>query len=268
MVTCQLSRIMEDKPVAVVTASTAGIGLSAAMALAKNNMHVIVSSRKAENVSQAVALINGAYGPEAASGIPCQVGDKANREALVEFAAARSDNIRALVLNAAVSTTHGPILNISEDQWDKMFDINIKAAFFLVKEFRHMFKPGSSVTFITSIAAYNPIPGLGAYSITKTAILGMCKSLSVEFAREGIRVNAVAPGLIQTKFSEMLWKHNDEGEGEATESSKISKFVHIPMGRIGKPNDIGGVVAFLVSKDAAYITGETIVAAGGITSKL
>lgn len=260
--------MITNKPLAVVTASTAGIGLSAAMALAKSGMHVVVSSRKAENVSQAVALINDAYGPDAASGIPCHVGNKENREALVAFAASRSTHIRALVLNAAVSTAYGPIFNISEDQWDKMFDINLKAAFFLVKDFNDMLTAGSSVTFITSIAAYNPIPGLGAYSITKTALLGMCKTLSVELARDGIRVNAIAPGLIQTKFSEKLWKHKDQGKGDAMESDKISKFLHIPMGRIGMPNDIGGVVAFLVSEDAAYITGETIVVAGGITSKL
>lgn len=262
----------DEKPVAVVTASTAGIGLSAALSLAKRGMHVIVSSRTASNVTQAVDQINAAYGPHAASGIPCHVARKSDREALVAFAASRATHVRALVLNAAVSTSYGNIFDITEQQWDKMFDVNLKASFFLVKEFQHMLTTGSSITFVTSIAAYNPIPGLGAYSITKTALLGMCKVLSVELARRGIRVNAVAPGLIQTKFSEKLWKGNDstlqQSQTQPSQSTKISKFMHIPMNRIGQPQDIGGVIAFLASEDAAYITGETIVAAGGITSKL
>lgn len=258
----------EHKPLAVVTASTAGIGLSAAMSLAARGMHVIVSSRSLANVTQAVLQINQTHGPDAASGLPCHVASKADRDALVAFAASRAPHVRALVLNAAVSTSYGRIFDITEQQWDKMFDVNLKAAFFLVKQFEHMLTAGSSVTFVTSIAAYNPIPGLGAYSITKTALLGMCKVLSVELARDGIRVNAVAPGLIQTKFSEKLWKPDDPSDGQADQTSKLSKFLYIPMKRIGLPHDVGGVIAFLASEDAAYVTGETIVVAGGITSKL
>lgn len=259
----------EQKSVAVVTASTAGIGLSAAMALAKRGMHVIVSSRGAENVTKSVELINEAYGPNAASGIPCHVGRKADRDALVAFAREKGGGkVQALVLNAAVSTAYGPIFNITEEQWDKMFDVNLKAAFFLVKEFDPYLSSTASVTFITSVAAYTAIPGLGAYSISKTALLGMTKVLSVELARKGIRVNAVAPGLIQTKFSEKLWKSDERVEGDASGSNKLSKFFYIPLKRIGAPDDVGGVVAFLASDEAAYITGETIVVAGGVTSKL
>lgn len=261
----------ERKPIAVVTASTAGIGLSAAMALAKRGMHVIVSSRGAENVTKAVELIKEAYGPDAASGIPCHVGRKEDRDALVAFAREKGgDEVQTLVLNAAVSTAHGPIFNITEEQWDKMFDVNLKAAFFLAKAFEPYLSSSASVTFITSIAAYTPIPGLGAYSITKTALLGMTKVLSIELAGKGIRVNAVAPGLIQTKFSEKLWKPAEDAEGDASgsTSNKFSKFLYIPLKRIGVPDDVGGVVAFLASQEAAYITGEIIVVGGGVTSKL
>lgn len=260
----------ERKPIAVVTASTAGIGLAAAFALAKQGMHVIVSSRGAENVEKSVKLINDACGLGSASGIPCHVGQPEDRAALLAFALSKGSSIQALVLNAAVSTAHGNIFNITEEQWDKMFDINVKAAFFLVKEFEPSFTNTSSVVFITSIAAYSAIPGLGAYSITKTALLGMCKVLSIELARKGIRVNAVAPGLIKTKFSEKLWKTDDNSEASSTApgGGMLAKFFHVPLNRIGVPEDIGGIVAFLVSDQASYITGETIVVAGGAMSKL
>lgn len=254
-----------QRPIAVVTASSTGIGLAAAMALAKRGMHVIISSRSQQNVNRAVELVNDTYGAGSASGMSCHVGRKEDRAALLQFAQERGPAIQALVLNAAVSTAHGPIFNISEEQWDKMFDVNVKAAFFMVKEFESSLSSSASVVFMTSIAAYTAIPGLGAYSISKTALLGMCKVLSVELARKGIRVNAVAPGLIKTKFSEKLWKTDEKSTGGAV---KLSNFFHVPLKRIGLPEDIGGVVAFLVSEDASYITGETIVVAGGARSKL
>lgn len=256
-----------QKPVSVVTASTSGIGLSAALSLAKRGFHVIISSRKLANVTAAVDLINAAHGPDAASGLVCHVANSADRAALIAFAQQRAPVVKTLVLNAAISTSYGPVFNASESQWDKMFDINVKAVFFLIKNFLDMLARGSSVIIVTSIAAYSPIPDLGIYSITKTALLGMCKVLSLELAKRGIRVNAVAPGLVQTKFSEKLWK-NDDGQVKSDTSSSLSKFNYIPMRRIAQPDEIGGVIAFLASDDASYITGETIVVAGGVTSKL
>lgn len=256
------------KPLAVVTASTSGIGLSAALSLAKRGFHVIISSRKHANVSAAVDFINSVHGPDAASGIPCHVAKPVDRAALFAFAQQRASFIKTLVLNAAVSTAYGRIFDVSEAQWDKMFDVNVKAVFFLVKDFLHMLGEGSSVVIVASIAAYSPIPGLGAYSITKTALLGMCKVLSSELAVKGIRVNALAPGLVRTKFSEKLWRDDADADQVTEKQSSLSKFAHIPMNRIAQPDEIGGVIAFLASDDASYITGETVVVAGGIMSKL
>lgn len=250
----------------MVTASTSGIGLSAAASLAKRGFHVIISSRQRANVTAAVDHINSVHGPDAASGLPCHVAKQADRASLLSFVRQRGSLVKTLVLNAAVSTAYGRIFDVSEAQWDKMFDVNVKAVFFLLKDFLHVLGEGSSVVIVASIAAYSPIPGLGAYSITKTALLGMCKVLSLELAVKGVRVNAVAPGLVRTKFSERLWKDDD---GQVTEKPpSASKFMHIPMKRIAQPDEVGGVVAFLASDDASYITGETIVVAGGIMSKL
>lgn len=197
------------------------------------------------------------------------MANAADRMRLVAYALTKAHTIHALVLNAAVSAAFGPTIDTTEAQWDNIFDTNLKAAFFLVKEFVRHLARGSSVVFVSSIAAYNALPGLGAYSVSKTALLGLCKVLAIELAAKGIRVNAVAPGIIRTKFSRVLWEGGDSvavntasGRGEAL------KLFSIPLKRIGEPSDVSSVVGFLVSDHAAYITGETIVIAGGAYSKL
>lgn len=259
----------EQKPVAVVTAGTAGIGLSIAHALAKDGYHVVICSRKPQNVEQAVQEIQEKYGQDSASGLPCHVADGDDRAKLLSFSLERSSVIDVLVLNAAASPAFGLILDTTEAQWDKLFDVNVKSAFMLIKLFEPYLTRGSSIVLVTSIAAYHPLPGVGVYSVTKTALLGLCKVLSLDLASRGIRVNAVAPGIIKTKFSEGLWKGKTSlAEGAISDQSRANKLFHIPLRRIGAPEDVAGVVSFLVSKHAGYITGETIVMAGGAMSKL
>jgi len=118
---------------------------------------------------------------------------------------------------------------------------------------------GSSILIITSTAGFTPSPMLGAYSVSKTALLGLIKTLSLDLTRFGIRINGIAPGTIKTKFAEMLWKNETV--------SKI-QLEGIPMQRFGVMDDIGGAGAFLCSDDSAYMTGETLVIGGGITSRL
>lgn len=166
-----------------------------------------------------------------------------------------------MVSNAAVNPEVGHVLDTSETAWDKIFDINVKCSFLLAKEaLPHIRKQGKgSIIFISSIAGHQPFGLLGAYSVSKTALLGLTKAASLDLAQEGIRVNCVAPGVIQTKFSEAL--HQSEDAREAALSQ-------IPMRRLGEPHEMGGLVAFLASDDASYITGETIVASGGMASRL
>lgn len=259
-----------SKPIAVVTASTAGIGLGIGHALAKAGYHVVISSRKPENVKMAVEQIQGQFGVDSASGLPCHVSQPEARSTLVAHALQQQGGkIEALVLNAAASTHAGSILETSESHWDKIFEVNVKSAFLLVQQFAPHLSAGASIVFISSIAAYNPLPGVGVYSVTKTALLGLTKTLANELAARRIRVNCVAPGIIKTSFSKGLW----QGEKSLVNSAisgkgKGANYFHIPLGRIGEPDDVSGIVAFLVSPQAAYITGETIVAAGGAVSKL
>lgn len=255
--------------IAVVTGSTAGIGLATVEALVKAGYHVVVSSRHEDDVENTLQSLRQKYGDSVVSGLVCHVGHKADRDNLVAHTKQLGDKLDALVLNVASSTTIGPILQTSTSHWDKMFDINVKSTFLMVQAFSSMLQEGSSIVIVSSIAAYNGLPNLGVYSVTKTALLGLTKVLANELGERGIRVNAVAPGIIKTKFSQPLW--DNERSDNTINSSKnreTSRHFHIPLQRIGEVEDVSGVVAFLISKDAAYITGETIIMAGGASSRL
>lgn len=139
--------------------------------------------------------------------------------------------------------------------------VNVKSGFQLAKRVIPMMREvgGGSIVYVSSIAAYQPSRFLGAYSVSKTALLGLTKALACEVASERIRVNCVAPGVIETRFASALTK-NDE----------VSKplLSTIPLGHFGAPKDIAGIVRFLLSDEASYITGESFVVAGGSQSRL
>uniref|UniRef100_A0A667IAA8 Dehydrogenase/reductase SDR family member 4-like n=1 Tax=Lynx canadensis TaxID=61383 RepID=A0A667IAA8_LYNCA len=211
--------------VALVTASTDGIGFAIAGRLARDGAHVVVSSRKQQNVDRAVAALQG----EGLSvvGIVCHVGKAEDRERLV-----------ATILN-----------------------INVKATALMTKAVVPEMEKrgGGSVVIVASIAAYTPFPGLGPYNVSKTALLGLTKNLAKELVQRNIRVNCLAPGLIKTSFSRVLWM-DKEREESIKETMQIT--------RIGKPDECAGIVSFLCSEDASYITGETVVVGGGTPSRL
>lgn len=243
--------------VAVVTGSTAGIGLAIAERLASEGASVIVSSRKQQQVDAVVKDITK-KGFDAL-GIACHVGDAAQRKKMIDATIAKYKKIDILVSNVAVNPVMGSLLSTDEKAWDKIFEINVKAAFLLTKECLPYMADGSSVIYISSYVGYVANPLLGAYSVSKTALLGLVKAMAKELSDKKIRVNGVAPGIIKTSFSEALWKN----DGIASQLS-----AEILLGRFGVGADIAGPVAFLASEDAAYITGETLVVTGGINARL
>lgn len=165
--------------------------------------------------------------------------------------------IDAFVSNAAVNPAYGPVLNTSEDQWDKLFDINVKAAFLLCKEVLPVMQTqkSGSVVFVSSIAGYTAIEGLGGYSVSKTALLGLSKVMATEQAPYGIRSNCIAPGIVKTHFSEALWV--DEKQSERV-------LRQVPLRRFGEVEDIAGAAAYLCADESSYMTGETLTIAGGM----
>ncbi|XP_075386915.1 dehydrogenase/reductase SDR family member 4-like isoform X2 [Tenrec ecaudatus] len=204
--------------VALVTASTEGIGFAIARRLAQDGAHVVVSSRKQQNVDRAVATLQREG--LSVTGTVCHVGKAEDRERLVATAVKLHGAVDILVSNAAVNPFFGNLLDATEEVWDK---------------------------------------GLGIYNVSKTALVGLTKNLATELATKNIRVNCLAPGLIKTNFSRVLWMD------EAREES-IKEIMHIR--RIGKPEECAGIVSFLCSEDASYISGETVVVAGGAPSRL
>ncbi|KAI1291771.1 Dehydrogenase/reductase SDR family member 4 [Halotydeus destructor] len=245
--------------VALVTASTDGIGLAIARRLAQDGAAVVISSRKEENVIKTVQQLTE-QGLNV-HGTVCHVGKPADRKKLIEFALEKAGAIDYFVSNAAVNPSFGPVLETPEDAWDKIFEVNVKAAFLLTKDaVPHIEKRGGgSIVFVSSIGGYSPFPAIGAYSVSKTALLGLTKALASELASSNIRVNCVCPGVIRTKFSSALTGN----EGAAEESLR-----QIPMRRFGEPDEISGIVSFLCSDDSSYMTGESVVVAGGMQSRL
>ncbi|XP_007536544.1 dehydrogenase/reductase SDR family member 2, mitochondrial [Erinaceus europaeus] len=243
--------------VAVVTGSTYGIGLAIARRLAQDGAHVVVSSRKQQNVDRAVAALQGEG--LSVTGTVCHVGKAEDRERLVATALEHCGGMDFLVCNAAVNplvlnSEGGSTLGASEQVWDKILDVNLKSpALLLSQMLPHIEKRKGAVILVSSIAAYMPILGLGVYNVSKTALLGLTRTLAMELAPKGIRVNCLVPGLIKTSFSQVL--HKDEAFCNQLKKSQ-------QLQRIGQPEDCAGIVSFLCSPDANYITGENIVVAG------
>lgn len=245
--------------VAIVTASTEGIGYAIAERLALDGAKVVVSSRKEDKVNQATSRLT-AQGLDVI-GAPCHVGKAEDRANLIKLVIEKLGGIDILVSNAGMNPVMAPVLDTPEAAWDKIFDINVKSAFLLTKEIvPHLEKRGGgSIVYVSSIAAYQSFPLLGAYSVSKTALLGLTRAVAEQVAPLNIRVNCIAPGIIKTKFSEALWKE------PAIEGAILPQ---VPQKRLGTPEDCAGVVSFLVSDDARYITGENVPVAGGFFCKL
>ncbi|XP_057162387.1 dehydrogenase/reductase SDR family member 4 isoform X1 [Ursus arctos] len=190
--------------VALVTASTDGIGFAIARRLARDGAHVVVSSRKQQNVDRAVAALQGEG--LSVSGTVCHVGKAEDRERLVATAVNLHGGIDILVTNAAVSPFFGNLMDVTEEVWDKILDINVKATALMTKAVVPEMEKrgGGSVVIVASIGAYLPFPGLGPYNVSKTALLGLTKNLARELDQRNIRVNCLAPGLIKTSFSQVV----------------------------------------------------------------
>ena len=244
--------------VALVTASTEGIGFAIARSLGEEGAHVVICSRKKAKVESALQTLKREG--ISASGMPCHVAKSDDRKAILGKIKNEHGGLNILVCNAAVNPYFGSMLATPEAAFDKIFDVNVKSTFMLVQEAVPMMKGKSnaSIVIVSSVAGYAPNNLLGAYSVSKTALIGLTKTLSTELAPKNIRINAIAPGIIKTKFSQALFGQSTEEEVGET----------IPLGRVGVPEDCSGCVAFLCSKAASFITGETLVMAGGVSSRL
>jgi len=242
--------------VALVTGSTRGIGKSIAEEMARAGAKVVVSSRKAEACEQVRAEFEK-QGYEVLAQ-PCNVSRKEELLALVDAAVKRWGGIDIAVSNAASNPYYGPLAAIPDEAFDKIFNNNVKSVLWLAA----MTLPGmaerggGSYITVGSIGGIIANTVIGAYGMSKAADHMLVKNLAAEWGPKNVRVNAIAPGLIKTDFAKALWE--DPVRRKERESAT-------PLRRLGEPRDIGGVAAFLASDAAAFITGQVIVADGGVT---
>ncbi|CAI2353445.1 unnamed protein product [Caenorhabditis sp. 36 PRJEB53466] len=249
--------------VAIVTAATKGIGLAIAERLLAEGASVVIGSRNQKNVDEAVEYLKS-KGLTQVAGIAGHIASTDDQKKLVDFTIQKFGKVNILVNNHGINPAFGHILEVTDQIWDKLFDVNVKAGFQMTKLVAPLIakEGGGSIIFNASYSAYRSPPGIAAYGVTKTTVVGLTKALAMGLAKDNIRVNGIAPGVIKTKMSEVLWAGGEEAEKELTEVQEIA------LGRLGVPEDCAGTVAYLASDDAAYVTGEMIVVAGGVQARL
>ncbi|HLH40326.1 MAG TPA: SDR family oxidoreductase [Bryobacteraceae bacterium] len=242
--------VLQNK-VAIITGASRGIGRAIAETFAREGAKVVIAGRKQETLDRAAAEIGPSITP-----LACHVGRASDLERLVSETTARFGRIDILVNNAATNIQQGPCLEIDEGQFDKMIDINLKSTFRLIQ----LVAPGmcqrrdGAIVNIASIAGLRPQFHSLLYSMTKAALIMMTKSYAVELGPYGVRVNAIAPGLIQTVLSEYYWKDDERREKQLGAQ---------PIKHLGQPREIAEVALMLASSASSYVTGQTIVADGG-----
>ncbi|MEM6438926.1 MAG: SDR family oxidoreductase [Pseudomonadota bacterium] len=243
--------------VAVITGASRGIGRAAAEAMAAKGAKVVISSRNLGPCEEVAAAIRDAGGE--AMAIQCSITHQDQIEGLIDKTEAEWGTVDAMVCNAAVNPYYGPLADLPDEVFDKIMRSNVRSNLWLAKRVKDGMaaKGGGSITIVSSIAGLRASPMIAAYGVSKAADIILAKNLAQEWGPEGIRVNCVAPGLIKTDFARALW----EDETRVAERNAAT-----PLRRIGEPHEIGGVVAFLASPAAAFMTGETLVADGGVTS--
>ncbi len=240
--------------VALVTGASRGIGESIARTLAAYGAHVIVSSRKIDGCQVVADSIHESGG--SAEAFACHIGEMDQIDAAWEHIAATHGRLDILVNNAATNPYFGPIEDTELGTFQKTVDVNIRGYYFMCAGAVKLMKThgGGAIVNVASVNGVAPGHFQGIYSITKAAVISMTKSFAKELAQQKIRVNAILPGLTDTKFASAL---------TSNEAIKKQALMHIPMNRVAAPDEMAGSVLYLVSDAASYTTGTCINVDGG-----
>ena len=243
-----------DGKVALITGSSKGIGLALAEVLAEYGAKVVVSSRSQDSVDEVAKNLRAKGHTVMAQA--CHVGDSEQRKILVNKTIETYGVIDILINNAAINPVFKGLESMSEEIYDKMMNVNLKAAFDLSNLCFPYLKDskGSSIINIASVEGLKPSFGLGLYGVTKAALIMLTQVQAKEWGKYGIRSNAICPGLIQTKFSSALWQNE-------TIMKQVVK--ELPAGRMAQPQELTGLAVYLASDAGSYSTGGIYTVDGG-----
>ncbi len=246
-----------DGKVAVVTGASRGIGEAIATSFAKAGAKVAIASRKIEPLSEVASRIEKGGGQALA--VAAHTGKPEDVSKLFRAAVEKFGAVDILVNNAATNPYFGPLVDIEDAAFDKTVEVNLKGYFYCAREVvRHLLSRNAkgSIINIASVAGLRASPMQGCYGMTKAAVIAMTRTFATELGSTGIRVNAIAPGLVETRFSAAIVQ-NDELRGHAVSRT--------PLGRHAQPGEIVGAALFLASDASSYVTGHTLVVDGGMT---
>jgi NAD(P)-dependent dehydrogenase (short-subunit alcohol dehydrogenase family) len=233
---------------AIITGASRGIGLAIAQRLTAGGANVVLTARKQESADAAAEQVGGS-----AIGVAAHAVDEDAAKRCVDLTLDRFGSVDILVNNAGTNPAFGPLIDQDHARFAKIFDVNLWAPLLwtslVVKSW--MGEHGGAVLNTASIGGMHQSPAMGMYNATKAALIHVTKQLALELSPR-IRVNAICPGVVRTKLAEALWKDHEDPLASST-----------ALGRIGEPADVAAAVAFLVSDEASWITGETLVIDGG-----
>jgi 3-oxoacyl-[acyl-carrier protein] reductase len=237
--------------VSLVTGASRGIGRAIATAFAAEGAHVVLAARDAAKLAEAVAEIQAKGGK--AEALALDVSDRASVEAGVAQVVAAHGRIDHLVNNAGV-TRDNLLLRMKDEEWRQVLDTNLTGAFLCTQAvLKPMLKQRSGrIVTITSVVGLSGNAGQANYAASKAGVIGFTKSVAREVASRGITANAIAPGFIETDMTAAM-----------SEKAREAVFAAIPLGRVGRPEDVAGAALFLVSDAAAYVTGQVLAVDGG-----
>lgn len=241
--------------IALITGASRGIGEAIATTLAQYGAHCILVSRKQEALEEVVTKIAAAGG--SAEAVSCHMGYMEKIAVLFKDVEARHGKLDILVNNAATNPYFGQMLGADEGAWDKTFGVNLKGPYFMIQNAAKLMKKnntGGAIVNVSSVNALRPEPLQGIYSMTKAAMLAMTQAYAKELAPHNIRINALLPGLVKTKFSGALI------ENDAAYKYAMAK---IPLGRHATPDEMAGAVLYLVSDASSFTTGTHLICDGG-----
>jgi NAD(P)-dependent dehydrogenase (short-subunit alcohol dehydrogenase family) len=241
--------------VALLTGASKGMGFEMAKALAEQGATVVISSRTQDDLDAAAKAINDAVGATRAHGIAANIVHNDSLQELVDKTHETAGPIDIVVGNAGVNPYFGPIAGISDKDYERTMNANVQSNLWLAKMVApDMEGKGGSMMFTSSIGAFKASDTLGTYGMSKLALIGLVRNLATEFGPNGIRVNAICPGLVKTDFARELWDKPGVEE-------KYSK--GIPLRRLGEPDDFAGLAVFLGSDASKYMTGQALTVCGG-----